>query len=40
MPLTGHAQAIVTGDQALLALHDFRGVRLLSLREYIDSGTA
>ena len=34
--LTGRSRAIVTGDRALLALHDFRGVRLLSLREYLD----
>jgi uncharacterized protein len=34
--LTGRSQAIVTGDRALLALHDFRGVRLLSLRDYLD----
>lgn len=34
--LTGRAQAIVTGDRVLLALKAFRGVRLLSLREYLD----
>jgi uncharacterized protein len=34
--LTGRAQAIVTGDHALLALRNFRGVRLLSLRDYLD----
>jgi predicted nucleic acid-binding protein len=34
--LTGRSQAIVTGDRALLALHNFRGVRLLSLRDYLD----
>jgi putative PIN family toxin of toxin-antitoxin system len=34
--LTGHAQAIVTGDRALLALGNFRGVRLLSLRNCLD----
>ena len=34
--LTGRAQGIVTGDRALLALHNFRGVRLLSLRDYLD----
>jgi uncharacterized protein len=34
--LTGRAQAIVTGDHALLALRNFRGVRLLSLRDYMD----
>ena len=35
---TGRAQAIVTGDSALLALENFRGVRLLSLREYLGMG--
>jgi uncharacterized protein len=34
--LTGRAQAIVTGDCALPALRNFRGVRLLSLRDYLD----
>jgi uncharacterized protein len=34
--LTGRAQAIVTGDHALLALRNFRGVRLLSLRDHLD----
>jgi predicted nucleic acid-binding protein len=29
----------VTGDRALLALHNFRGVRLLSLRDYLDGRT-
>jgi uncharacterized protein len=38
--LTGRAQAIVTGDHVLLALESFRGVRLLSLREYLDTGSA
>ena len=37
--LTGRAQAIVTGDRQLLALHTFRGVNLLSLREYLDDRT-
>ena len=36
--LTGRAQAIVTGDHVLLALENFRGVRLISLREYLDMG--
>ena len=36
--LTGRAQAIVTGDRAFLALDRFRGVRLLSLRDYLDDG--
>jgi len=38
--LAGRAQAVVTGDRALLALHDFRGVRLLSLRHYLDERAA
>jgi uncharacterized protein len=34
--LTSRAGAIVTGDHALLALRNFRGVRTISLREYLD----
>ena len=34
--LAGRAGAIVTGDRALLALGDFRGVRLLTLRSYLE----
>lgn len=34
--LTGRAIAIVTGDRALLALGEFHGVRIISLREYLD----
>lgn len=37
--LTGRAQAIVTGDRQLLALGTFRGVQLLSLRDYLDRRT-
>jgi predicted nucleic acid-binding protein len=33
----GHAEAIVTGDRALLGLHEYGGVRIVSLREYLDS---
>ena len=36
--LAGHAEAIVTGDKALLALREYRSVRVLSLREYLDLG--
>ena len=32
--LAGHAEAIVTGDHALLSLREYRGVRIISLREY------
>jgi putative PIN family toxin of toxin-antitoxin system len=35
--VAGHAEAIVTGDQALLELREFRGVRIISLREYLGS---
>lgn len=33
--LTARAEAIVTGDRALLALGKFRSVRIISLREYL-----
>ena len=33
--ITGRADAIVTGDRALLELREFRGVRIVSLREYL-----
>ena len=31
------ADAIVTGDRALLALGEYSGTRILSLREYLDA---
>ena len=34
--VAGRADAIVTGDQALLALREYQGVRIISLREYVD----
>ena len=34
--VTGGADAIVTGDKALLALKHFRKVKLLSLRAYLE----
>lgn len=34
--LTGRADAIVTGDHALIALRNYRGVQIISLREYLD----
>jgi putative PIN family toxin of toxin-antitoxin system len=37
--VAGRADAIVTGDKALLELRAYRGVRILSLRDYLDSGT-
>ena len=35
--VAGHAEAIVTGDQALLELREFHGVRIVSLREYLGN---
>lgn len=32
--LAGRAEAIVTGDRALLALQEFRGIRIISLRRH------
>jgi putative PIN family toxin of toxin-antitoxin system len=34
--IAGRADAIVTGDKALLALCEYQGVRILSLRDYLD----
>ncbi len=34
--ISGHAEAIVTGDHAMLRLRDYRGVRILRLGEYLD----
>jgi putative PIN family toxin of toxin-antitoxin system len=35
--VAGRADVIVTGDQALLALREYRGVRIVSLRDYLNS---
>jgi len=35
--VAGNADAIVTGDKKLLELGEYQGVRILSLREYLDS---
>jgi putative PIN family toxin of toxin-antitoxin system len=35
--VTGNADLIVTGDRAVLELGEFEGVRLVSLREYLES---
>jgi len=32
----GKADAIVTGDKAMLALGEYQGIRLISLAEYLD----
>ena len=35
--IAGRAEVIVTGDRALLALGEYRGVRIITLREYLDA---
>jgi putative PIN family toxin of toxin-antitoxin system len=35
--IAGHVDVIVTGDRAVLKLGDFRGVRIVSLRAYLQS---
>jgi putative PIN family toxin of toxin-antitoxin system len=35
--VAGNAGVIVTGDRALLAVGEYRGVRIVGLREYLDS---
>lgn len=35
--LAGGANAIVTGDRAMLALGEYRGVRILALRIYLEN---
>ncbi|HQT98357.1 MAG: putative toxin-antitoxin system toxin component, PIN family [Deltaproteobacteria bacterium 37-65-8] len=32
----GHAEAIVTGDKAMLAVGEYGGIRLITLAEYLD----
>lgn len=34
--VAGRARAIITGDRALLALGEYKGVRIISLREYLN----
>ena len=34
--VTGKADAIVTGDNAMLKLDTYRGIKLIALRNYID----
>jgi len=35
--LAAHAEVIVTGDRALLAVGEYKGVRVVSLREYLGT---
>lgn len=37
--IAGRAQAIVTGDQAMLGLREFRGILVLTLRDYLETKT-
>jgi putative PIN family toxin of toxin-antitoxin system len=39
LALTGQADFILTGDQDLLVLHPFRGIDILSPRQYLDRQT-
>lgn len=34
--VAGRAEALVTGDKAMLALGEYGGIRILSLRDYLD----
>jgi uncharacterized protein len=34
--VTGHADVIVTGDRATLNLKKYQGIRILSLRQFLD----
>jgi uncharacterized protein len=36
--VAGRAEAIVTGDKALLALKGYRDIRILTLRGYLEGG--
>jgi putative PIN family toxin of toxin-antitoxin system len=36
--VAGGVDVIVTGDRSVLKLGDFRGVKIVSLREYLESG--
>jgi putative PIN family toxin of toxin-antitoxin system len=34
--VAGRADAVVTGDRAMLKLESFKGIRLISLRDFLD----
>ena len=40
LAIDGHASAIVSGDADLLTLHPFRGIPILSARDYLSRYTA
>ncbi len=35
--VAGHADVVVTGDRAMLALNQYKGVKILTLKEYLRS---
>ena len=35
--VAGHADLIVTGDRAQLALREYQDIRIISLRDYLDT---
>ena len=35
--MAGKADAVVTGDRAMLSLGQYQGIRILSLKEYLES---
>ena len=35
--LAGHADVIVTGDRAMLALGEYKGIKILTLKDYLKS---
>jgi putative PIN family toxin of toxin-antitoxin system len=40
LALAGHANMILSGDQDLLVLHPFRGIKILTPRQYLDQKLA
>lgn len=33
--VAGHADVVVTGDRAMLALNQYKGIKILTLKEYL-----
>ncbi len=38
--VSGHANVIVTGDKAMLGLKKYKGIKIISLKEYLGLSTA
>lgn len=34
--VAGHAELIVTGDQAMLELREYKGIRIIALKTFLD----